>query len=112
MIITITQLESLEELLDEKYALAIKTDEELGNDENLCIVIAEAHFLLEHKTTLRHAAKIFGRCKSSIHNDMRIILPQLDKELADKVSELFETNLAERSHRGGKEAKLKRLNKE
>ena len=30
------QLNSLEELLDESYALAVKRDEELGNGKNLC----------------------------------------------------------------------------
>jgi putative DeoR family transcriptional regulator (stage III sporulation protein D) len=66
------------------------------------IIIAEANYLLDHKATVRQAAEYFGRCKSSIHDDMRKRLPHINESLAIEVSHLLATNLAERSTRGGK----------
>ena len=65
------------------------------------IIIAEAHYLLDNNATVRQASKHFGRCKSTIHYDMRKVLPYVNQALAIEVAHLLETNLAQRSYRAG-----------
>ena len=71
------------------------------------IIIAEAHYLLDHNATVRKASQYFGRSKSTIHHDMRVRLPYINKALATEVSKVLNTNLVERSIRGGLATKAK-----
>lgn len=62
----------------------------------------EAHYLLQHRTTIRTAAKELGISKSSLHTHMQKVLSQIDPDLSKEVAHLFEQNWNERHSRGGK----------
>ena len=64
-----------------------------------CITIAR--YMLEHRATVRQAARVFGLSKSSIHKDMIRRLPQVDRSLAQEVASLLRYNKAVRHLRGG-----------
>lgn len=59
--------------------------------------IAEARYMLRHRTTIRQTAAAFQLSKSGIHKDMLQHLPQADAALAREVSAL----LSVRHLRGG-----------
>ena len=71
------------------------------------IIIQEAEYLLEHKATVRQAAKHLGRSKSIIHLDMQMKLPRISPYLAEQVRDIFRVNTAERAKRGGNATKEK-----
>ena len=50
--------------------------------------IAEARYMLRHRTTIRQTAAAFQLSKSGIHKDMLQHLPQADAALAREVSAL------------------------
>lgn len=80
-------------------------------------IIKEANYMLDHKATVRKTAEHFGISKSVVHLDMRKRLPNINESLAIEVSHLLETNLAERSTRGGqalanKYANIRRIKNE
>ncbi|MBQ3156198.1 MAG: sporulation transcriptional regulator SpoIIID [Clostridia bacterium] len=60
-----------------------------------------AHYMLEHRATVRQTAAAFALSKSSIHKDMSQRLPKIDARLAQQVAELLEYNKAVRHLRGG-----------
>lgn len=66
------------------------------------LVCREAEYMLEHKATVRETGKVFGRGKSTVHNDMRFKLPYINSELAKEVAQLLHFNLEDRARRGGK----------
>lgn len=77
------------------------------------IICQEAQFMLEHKATVRQVSQHFARSKSTIHYDMRMRLPYVNKALAVEVAKLLEFNTQERTIRGGiatkeKYAKMRR----
>ena len=63
--------------------------------------IAEAHYMLRHRTTIRQTAAAFQLSKSGIHKDMLQHLPQADAALAREVSALLAYNKSVRHLRGG-----------
>ena len=76
----------------------------MNNPELIC---REAYYILENNATVRQASRYFGRSKSTIHTDMRVRLPYVSKALATEVSKVLNTNLVERTMRGGLATKAK-----
>ncbi len=64
-------------------------------------------YIVETKTTVRHAAKKFGVSKSTVHKDITQRLKQIDLTLAKEVKNVLEENKATRHIRGGMATKLK-----
>lgn len=64
-----------------------------------CVTIAR--YMLEHRATVRQAAKVHGLSKSSIHKDMICRLPQIDARLGREVAALLKYNKEVRHLRGG-----------
>ena len=50
-----------------------------GNIEERAVQLAQ--YIIEHKTTVRAAAKQFGVSKSTVHKDIRDRLPTLNRVL-------------------------------
>ena len=72
--------------------------------------IEVAKYYLEHKTTVRECAKIFGKSKSTIHNYLHVYLPRISPSLYEKVSAQAQLNFDEKHIRGGNATKQKYLN--
>lgn len=66
-------------------------------------------YIIENKATVRHAAKIFGISKSTVHKDVSQRLRELSPALYKEVKEVLEHNKAERHLRGGIATKNKYL---
>ncbi len=64
-------------------------------------------YIVENDSTVRAAARHFGISKSTIHKDVTVYLPQLDRVLATEVKTVLEKNKAERHIRGGQATKEK-----
>ncbi len=60
-----------------------------------------AVYIIEHRATVRAAAKQFGISKSTVHKDLSQRLPTFDRPLYLQVKEILEVNKAERHIRGG-----------
>lgn len=60
-----------------------------------------AVYIIEHRATVRTAAKQFGVSKSTVHKDLTERLPRLDPGLYRQVRALLDLNKAERHIRGG-----------
>lgn len=72
-----------------------------------CLSIAA--YMLEHRATVRQAARNFGISKSSVHKDMGERLPQIDGRLGREVAALMHYNKAVRHIRGGAATREKYL---
>lgn len=59
--------------------------------------------------TIREVAEEFGCSKTTIHNDCRIRLKDVDSVLYNRVSAILLRNLSERSIRGGQATKRRFL---
>lgn len=70
-------------------------------------ILAEARYISSTGATCRKTAKKFGISKSTIHNDMTLKLPQLDKKLYNEVANTLKHNKEERHLRGGLSTKIK-----
>lgn len=70
-------------------------------------VLEIAHYVVEHKCTVRETGKIFCVSKSTVHKDLSIRLPQLDKQLYNEVAAVLDGNWAERYIRGGNATRKK-----
>ncbi len=66
-----------------------------------------AAYMLEHGSTVRATAKVFGISKSTVHKDITYRLQRSDPALFHEVSDLLEKNKSERHLRGGNATKLK-----
>ena len=66
-----------------------------------------AVYLLEHRSTVRGAAKHFGISKSTVHKDLTQRLPRVNRDLFLQTQELLARNKAERHLRGGAATKRK-----
>ncbi len=66
-----------------------------------------AHYIINHKDTVRGAAKKFGISKSTVHKDVSERLVHINKALAVEVRRILDENKAERHIRGGMATKLK-----
>ncbi|MBE6851799.1 MAG: sporulation transcriptional regulator SpoIIID [Ruminococcus sp.] len=64
-------------------------------------------YILEHRTTVRAAAKQFGISKSTVHKDVSERLPYIKPQLAEEVREVLLQNKQERHIRGGLATKQK-----
>ena len=66
-----------------------------------------AHYIIDHKDTVRGAAKRFGISKSTVHKDVSERLLHINKALALEVRQILNENKAERHIRGGMATKMK-----
>lgn len=64
-------------------------------------------YIVEHKATVRAAAKIFGVSKSTVHMDVTDRLKNVDSALFVQVREVLDSNKAQRHIRGGLATKEK-----
>ena len=60
-----------------------------------------AVYIIEHRTTIRDAAKHLGVSKSTVHKDLSERLLQCNRSLYVQVKEILDRNKAERHIRGG-----------
>lgn len=67
-------------------------------EERACTL---AVYMIEHKATVRAAAKKFGISKSTVHKDLSQRLPQYNKGLYQQVKAVLDLNKAQRHIRGG-----------
>lgn len=67
--------------------------------EERCIAVGQ--YIADTGATVRQAAQHFGISKSSVHKDMKLRLPQLNKTLAAQVHAVLSYNKAVRHLRGG-----------
>ena len=58
-------------------------------------------YIVEHKATVRAAAKEFGISKSTVHMDVSDRLKSVDPALYTEVREVLDVNKAQRHIRGG-----------
>ncbi|MBR3974814.1 MAG: sporulation transcriptional regulator SpoIIID [Clostridia bacterium] len=64
-------------------------------------------YIVEHKATVRAAAKIFGVSKSTVHMDVTDRLKNVDSALFSQVRQVLDSNKAQRHIRGGLATKEK-----
>ena len=69
--------------------------------------ISLANYMIENKSTVRQAAKIFGVSKSTVHKDLTERLENIDSSLAIEVRKILDLNKSERHIRGGMATKGK-----
>ncbi len=60
-----------------------------------------AAYIIEHKATVRAAAKKFEISKSTVHKDLSERLPQFNRTLYLQAKAVLEENKAQRHIRGG-----------
>ena len=70
-----------------------------GNIEERVVTLAR--YIIEHKATVRAAAKKYGISKSTVHKDLAERLPAMNRALYRQVKAVLEENKAERHIRGG-----------
>ena len=66
-----------------------------------------AKYIISSKCTVRDAAKIFGVCKSTVHRDMTVRLPRINRAVALQVRDVLNSNIKVRHLRGGMATKMK-----
>lgn len=66
-------------------------------------------YIVEHKSTVRAAAKEFGISKSTVHMDVSDRLKKIQPQLYKEVREVLDINKAQRHIRGGIATKEKYL---
>lgn len=76
-----------------------------GNIEERAVVLAQ--YIIEHRTTVRAAAKQFGISKSTVHKDLSERLPGINRALYLQAKQVLEENKAQRHIRGGMATKKK-----
>lgn len=77
--------------------------EELCRDRSEMI----ASYMIEHKVTVREAAKHFHVSKSTVHKDVTEKLKYINPSLHDEVGKLLAVNKSERHIRGGEATRRK-----
>ena len=70
-----------------------------------CKILGE--YLVEHQTTVRGVAAVFGISKSTVHKDVAENLRREDRSLYEEVRKLLDKNREERHLRGGEATKQK-----
>ncbi len=60
-----------------------------------------AQYIIEHKATVRAAAKQFGVSKSTVHKDISDRLPAINHALYVQAKAILDENKAQRHIRGG-----------
>ena len=71
-----------------------------------------SRYISRTKATVRDTAKVFGVSKSTVHKDVTERLPKINRDLADRVKRVLDTNKAERHLRGGEATRRKYLDDE
>lgn len=71
-----------------------------------------ANYIIEHKATVRQAAKKFGISKSTVHKDCAQRIYTINPSLAADVRKILDLNKAERHIRGGMATREKYLHLE
>lgn len=77
----------------------------MGKVEDRCLQLAE--YIINHKTTVRACANVFGVSKSTVHKDVTERLRKINLQLYNKVKNVLEVNKSERHIRGGLATKQK-----
>lgn len=72
-------------------------------------VINESNYIVNTGKTIREVAVDFGVSKSTVHNDIRKRLLDIDKKLYKKVSSVLEYHIDIKHIRGGESTKRKFL---
>ena len=75
------------------------------NGRERCVILGE--YLIEHQSTVRSAAQVFGISKSTVHKDVTHTLKGVNKALYVDVQALLQKNKQERHLRGGEATRLK-----
>ena len=70
-----------------------------------CVILGEC--LVEHRSTVRATAQIFGISKSTVHKDVTDTLKYVNKRLYYEVQALLLKNKQERHLRGGEATRQK-----
>lgn len=65
------------------------------------------NYILEHKATVRAAAKRYGISKSTVHKDVAQRLKSIDPALYRGVKQILDVNKAQRHIRGGMATRMK-----
>ena len=66
-------------------------------------------YIIEHNSTVRDSAKVFGVSKSTVHKDLTTRLPRLNTGLYREVRAVLDLNKEERHIRGGEATRRKYL---
>lgn len=72
-------------------------------------VIEEANYMLKTKKTIRELAKVFKKSKSTIHNDLRIRLKNINIEKYNQVDKVLNYHADTKHIKGGESTKKKYL---
>ena len=64
-------------------------------------------YIIEHQSTVRDTAAVFGVSKSTVHKDITTLLPKLNSGLYKEVRAVLDVNKEERHLRGGEATKHK-----
>ena len=64
-------------------------------------------YIIEHQSTVRETASVFGVSKSTVHKDITVLLPKLNTGLYKEVRAVLDVNKEERHLRGGEATKHK-----
>lgn len=64
-------------------------------------------YIIEHQSTVRDTASVFGVSKSTVHKDLTTLLPKLNAGLYKEVRAVLDVNKEERHLRGGEATKQK-----
>ena len=75
------------------------------NIENRVLLVA--NYILQTKSTVRRAAKVFGVSKSTIHYDVSYRLKKINYALYLKINKILTENFNEKHIRGGQSTKNK-----
>ena len=75
-----------------------------------CEVLAE--YLIEHQSTVRQVAHVYGISKSTVHKDVTTRLKHANPQLYKKAKDILEQNKQERHLRGGEATRQKYLKRE
>ena len=64
-------------------------------------------YIIEHKSTVRDTAEVFGVSKSTVHKDLTAVLPHKNRGLYKEVRAVLDRNKEERHLRGGEATRCK-----
>ncbi len=73
-------------------------------------IMETAAYIIEHKATVRAAAKVIGVSKSTVHTDMSVRLKYMDNAVYKEVKAILDKNREERHIRGGEKTREKYRN--
>ena len=73
-------------------------------------IMETAAYIIEHKATVRAAAKVMGVSKSTVHTDMSLRLAEIDRGSYKAVKAILDKNREERHIRGGEKTREKYRN--